>query len=187
VTGPTGHGAINIVNQMHIAVYVMPLIYRERLVMETPDASWEGRVRMAHEAASYMAVAGERSILSLGIRELTDLDPALEDRNVISFDPPDPNGVVPEAQQSELLLVYGEQVVVIPFKISYQLNGGFYTGGCEEWFTSHQATADAQAAATRAAATAARNTAVGLGVAILAMLLVIVWLFWRLRRGGSVP
>jgi hypothetical protein len=107
-------------------VYVMSLGYKDMLVMPTPDPGWKSRVAGAQEAASYL-VAPNRPA-QLNIEALTDLDHELKDSNVLSIAPPPDGQPVPEAQSSELLLVYGDQVIEVPFTLSYMLNAQFDNG-----------------------------------------------------------
>lgn len=175
------HGAIYIANQTAIPVYVMSLIHRERLMVETPDAVLAARLRMAHEVAAYMA--SSQSVLSLGIQELIDLDPALEDRNVLSLNPPAPNGNAPGAQQSTLLLVYGEQVVLLPFTISYQLNQAFDTGCLNADPIPSQAMSQSRDTAMQ---TGSLSQSFWLGLALLLILLFASWRLWD-SKGNLYP
>jgi hypothetical protein len=113
-------------NQNATPVYVMSLNYKDVLVMTTPDPNWKRRVDGAHEAASYLAAPGRT--VTLDMVSLSDLDKRLVDRNVLSSDPPPENLPVPAAQSSELLLVYREQVIEVPFSLSYSLNTNFGNG-----------------------------------------------------------
>ncbi len=119
-------GAIRITNQSEIPVYVMPLAYKDVLVVATPDANWKNRVNLAHEAASYLSAPERPAILD--IAALIDLDPSLVDHNVLSSSPPAADIAIPATQRSELLLVYGEQVMVVPFALSYAVNTSFGRG-----------------------------------------------------------
>jgi hypothetical protein len=107
-------------------VYVMSLGYKDVLVMTTPDPGWKSRVAGAQEAASYL-VAPNRPA-HLNIEALTDLDHELKDSNVLSIAPPPDGQTIPEAQSSELLLVYNDQVIEVPFTLSYMLNAQFDNG-----------------------------------------------------------
>jgi hypothetical protein len=113
-------------NQNATPVYVMSLSYKDVLVMTTPDPNWKGRVNGAHEAASYLVAPNHP--VTLNMQALTDLDKNLEDRNVLSSDPPPEDAPIPATQSSELLLVYGEQVIEVPFTLSYSLNTDFDNG-----------------------------------------------------------
>ena len=77
---------------------------------------------MAHEAASYLIRPGSGEVFELTWEALIDLDTSLSDPNPATTLPP-PNDITPPmAQYSELLLVYGDQVVLVPFSIAYTVN-----------------------------------------------------------------
>jgi hypothetical protein len=116
---------IYLINRSKTPVYVMSLEHRDRLVMETPDANFEARVKMAHEAASYLVRPGSGEIFTLNWEALRDLDASLTELNPPTFETPPADLTAPAPQHSELLLVYGEQVVLIPFTISYSVNPNF--------------------------------------------------------------
>jgi len=183
----TARTFISLVNQNEEPIFVLSLRYRDVLVMETPDPNWERRVDMAHEVASYLAVAGTRQILSLEMETLIDLDPALQDPNVLDISPPDPNLTIPSSQSSELLLVYQHQVIVVPFSITYRLNENFDNGRCEEWWASANATAAADSTTSQQvvqADQARQNNTLAFGLLALALIGLLFWLFTRLLLRG---
>ena len=170
-------------NQTETLLYVMSLRYKDVLVMATPDPDWVARVNGAQEAASYLAAPNRMAFLS--IEALTDLDPNLTDRNILTFDPPPEDVTIPAAQNSELLLVYGKQVIEVPFKLAYTLNTNFDNGSGvhKNWLTNVQANASANSAATQQAKAAAaqvkRNNSMIIGLLGVVILLVSGWLVWR--------
>jgi len=186
-------GTLILRNQTETLLFVLSLSYRNVLVMETPDPNWKSRVNMAHEVASYL-VAPDRPAY-LDMNALTDLDHNLADRNVLELNLPPPDVGIPEAQRSELLLVYGEQVIEVPFTLAYTLNADFETGleGCEQWQMSMQSTDYANATATQQAEAyvdrAARNTALAFGLAGVAVLTIVGLLVWRglIHRKNKSP
>ena len=147
---------------------------------------------MAHEVASYQASPGRT--LYLGMEALVDLDHNLVDRNVLSIEPPMENVSIPREQASELLLVYGKGVMLVPFRLTYTLNTQFDNDikAHEYWMDNLQATDAASSTATQQAqAVAARETECRLWVAGLAgaaVLLIAGWLIWRgyLRRRRNI-
>lgn len=116
-------GYMVVTNANTSPVYVMSLGYKDVLVMPTPDPGWKSRVAGAQEAASYLVTPNRPA--HFNIEALTDLDHALKDSNVLSIAPPPDGQPVPEAQSSELLLVYSDQVIVVPFTLCYVLNAQF--------------------------------------------------------------
>jgi hypothetical protein len=170
-------------NQTETPLFVMSLNYKDVLVMVTPDPNWKARVNGAHEVASYL-VAPDRPA-SLNIEALTDLDRSLADRNVLTYDPPSANVIIPTAQSSELLLVYAGQVFEVPFKLEYALKTNFDNGSQVylQWLSNVQATDNASATATqRAVASAARmvrNNILIVGLGGVAVLFVAGWLAWK--------
>ena len=161
-------------NQTEILLYVMSLRYKDVLVMATPDPAWVARVNGAQEAASYLAAPNRMAFLS--IEALTDLDPNLKDRNILSSDPPPEDVTIPAAQNSELLLVYGKQVIEVPFKLAYTLNTNFDNGSgvYKNWLTNVQADENTNSTATQQAEAAAaqvkRNNSIIIGLLGVAML-----------------
>ncbi len=119
-------GYLVLKNQTETLLYVMSLGYKDVLVMAIPDPVWKARLSGAHEAASYLAALDQPAYLT--IEALTDLDHNLVDRNVLSKASPPEDVSVPAAQASELLLVYGGQVIEVPFTITYLLNTHFGNG-----------------------------------------------------------
>ena len=124
VASPRGY--LTLENQTEALLYVLSLDYQDVLVMKTPDPTYKNRLNGAHEVASYL-VAPDRPA-SLGMQALTDLDRDLVDKNVLSSSPPPGNTPIPAAQNSELLLVYDGQVLVVPFIVTYALNTNFVIG-----------------------------------------------------------
>jgi hypothetical protein len=175
-------------NQTDTVLYVLSLNYKDVLLMQTPDPNWKSRVNMAHEVASYL-VAPNRPA-NLDMEALADLDRTLVDRNVLTYASPPADLASPAVQTSELLLVYGEQVILVPFMLTYGLNANFDNGSGVElaWKASVQATENASTTATReaeaSAAHVARNNSWVAGLVAVAVLLMAGWLVWRgfLRR-----
>jgi hypothetical protein len=116
-------GTLTLENQTDTLLFVLSLRYKDVLVMVTPDPNWKARVDGANEVASY-TVAPNHPVY-LVMEALTDLDPKLVDRNVLSFDSPPTDLSIPGAQSSELLLVYAEQVIEVPFTLTYARNPNF--------------------------------------------------------------
>ncbi len=169
-------------NQTATPLYVMSLNYKDVLVMTTPDPHWKSRVNGAHEAASYLAAPGRP--ISLSMEALSDLDKRLVDRNVLSSYPPPENLPVPAVQSSELLLVYREQVIEVPFTLTYRLNSNI-DGGVEGYgqpVMNAQATADANAIHPAAAPAehAGREIFLLIGLVGATGLGISGWLIWKL-------
>ena len=167
-------------NQNTTPLYVMSLNYKDVLVMMTPDPNWKNRVNGAHEAASYLAAPNHP--VNLGMEALTDLDKNLADRNVLSSDPPPENLIVPAVQSSELLLVYREQVINVPFTMSYSLNSNFDGGveANEQAVMKAQATGIANFTEQAPAESARREFTLLIGLAGVAFLAISGWLIWKL-------
>lgn len=121
---------IYLVNRSKTPVYIMSLVHRDRLVMATPDENYAARLRMAHEAASYLVRSDAGEIIALEWNQLKDLDASLSDPNPRTFETPPADSTPPVAQYSELLMVYGDQVILLPFTISYSLNKEFNIDDC---------------------------------------------------------
>jgi hypothetical protein len=178
---PRGFLILN--NQTETLLYVLSLGYKDVLVMATPDPDWKARVNGAHEVASYLVAPDKPAYLSM--EALADLDPNLADRNVLTFGPPPIDVSIPAAQSSELLLVYGEQVIEVPFMLAYTLNTGFDngTGAYLNWMMNAQATDVASATVTQqseeSTARVIRNNIMLIGLAGSAVVLITGWLVWR--------
>jgi LPXTG-motif cell wall-anchored protein len=168
---------IYLINRSDEPVFVLALEHRERLIMETPDEAYEARVRGAHEAASYLVRPGSGEMFALSWEALKDLDHGLKEVNPPTFEAR-PEGVTPpEEQHSELLMVYGEQVVLLPFTISYAINENFMI---EEYLgPAGVAEPTVPAAADRGLGDQGTIILVlaGLGAAVL-----IAWWMWRRQR-----
>ncbi len=171
-------------NRTQTPLYVMSLNYKDVLVMVTPDPGWKTRVSLAHEAAAYLVMPERPAALT--IEALVDLDHTRVDRNVVSYDPPPSDLALPPSQSSELLLVYGSQVIEAPFTISYTHNAGFDNGSAFIYAVMQnlQATDSASATATQAALTtaaSARDSNLVLGLAAVAVILLGGWLVWKIN------
>lgn len=144
---PRGFLILN--NKTETLLYVLSLGYKDVLVMATPDPNWKARVNGAHEVASYLVAPDKPAYLSM--EALADLDPNLADQNVLTFDPPPIDVSIPAAKSSELLLVYGGQMIEVPFMLAYTLNTGFDNGTAAylNWMMNAQATDVASATATQ--------------------------------------
>lgn len=166
-------------NQSDQPLYVLSLSYKPVLVMATPDPLWKSRLAGAHEVASYFVAAGKPRYLDM--EALADLDPALVDRNVLSMDPPPGNLPIPAGQNSQLLLVYGEQVLLVPFSIRYSLNAQFDSGSqaYQVFMANVQASNDASttpvAAATQAQVTLQNGIAFGMVSLVVVFFSLLVW------------
>jgi hypothetical protein len=176
-------GCLKLENSTEAILYILSLNYKDILVMQTPDPIWKSRVGMAHEVASYL-VSPSRP-LYLNMDALTDLDRNLVDKSVLAFDPPPENVTIPNAQSSELLLVYDGQVIEVPFTVSYALNKDFDHGsGAYQTSTENvpaievaNTTATPQAVASEAQGE--RNTVIVIGLVGAAALFAMGWLAWR--------
>jgi hypothetical protein len=176
-------GMLTLNNQSSAPLYVMSLNYKDVLVMTTPDPNWKNRVNGAHEAASYLAAPGRT--VTLDMVALSDLDKRLVDRNVFSNDPPPESLPVPAAQSSELLLVYREQVIEVPFTLTYSHNSNFdnKVEGYEQPVMNAQAAGDANSTEQEPAGSASWGITLLIGLGGVTFLAVSGWLIWkRLRR-----
>ena len=174
-------GFLALENQTKNLLYVLSLGYKDVLVMKTPDPNYKNRVNGAHEVASYL-VAPDRPA-NLGMEALTDLDRDLEDKNVSSINPPPVNVPIPATQSSELLLVHGDQVLIIPFTVSYALNT-YYDNGSEADQTRIANTqATDIATATQEAGTpdalGMKNKVITIGLVGVIILIITGWWAWR--------
>jgi hypothetical protein len=160
---------------------VLSLGYKDVLVMRAPDSGYKHRVNGAHEVASYL-VAPDRPA-NLGMEALTDLDRDLEDRNVLNTNPPPVNAAIPNAQNSELLLVYSDQVIVVPFTVSYALNTNLddVSESDQATTTNIQATDIATTAqeAGIASVSGMKNAEITIVLAGATILIITGWLVWR--------
>jgi len=174
-------GFLVLENQTKTLLFVLSLGYKDVLVMKTPDPNYKNRVNGAHEVASYL-VAPDRPA-NLGMEALTDLGRDLEDRNVLSFDPPPENVPIPAAQSSELLLVYGDQVLIIPFTVSYALNTNFDNGSEADQTRIANTQATNIATATQEAGTSGasgmKNNVITIGLVGATILIIAGWWIWR--------
>ncbi|OGO68911.1 MAG: hypothetical protein A2Z49_05530 [Chloroflexi bacterium RBG_19FT_COMBO_56_12] len=121
---------IYLINRSKTPVYIMSLEYRDRLVMATPDANFAARVKMAHEAASFLVRPNSGEVFTLEWEALMDVDHSLIDPNLPRFEYPPADTAPPAAQHSDLLMVYGDQVILLPFTISYSVNKDFNIDDC---------------------------------------------------------
>lgn len=168
---------ITLINRSKAPVYVLSLEYCDRLVMATPDENYAARLKMAHEVASYLVRPGSGEMVALVWEALMDLDHALLDVNQATFNAPPADITPPEAQHSELLMVYGEQVVLIPFTITYTVNQNFKA---DEYVSPSGAPEPTAAPENKSGLKAGQKTALiasGVGWAAL-----IAWLVWRWRK-----
>jgi hypothetical protein len=176
-------GCLKLENSTETILYIMSLNYKDILVMQTPDPNWKSRVGMAHEAASYL-VSSNRP-LYLNMDALSDLDSNLVDQKVLIINPPPGNATIPNAQNSELLLVYDGQVIEVPFTVSYALNEDF-DNGSEAFTTSTKnvlvteiASATATQPAVASEAQLGRSSEILIGLVGAVALFTTGWLVWR--------
>jgi hypothetical protein len=176
-------GCLKLENSTETILYIMSLNYKDILVMQTPDPNWKSRVGMAHEVASYL-VSPSRP-LYLNMDALTDLDRNLVDKSELAFDPPPENVTIPNAQSSELLLVYDGQVIEVPFTVSYELYKDFYNGS-EAFTTSTENALVTEIAGVIATpytvaseAQEERSAVILIGLVGLSALFVVGWLAWK--------
>jgi hypothetical protein len=176
-------GYILLENQTETLLFVLSLGYKDVLVMETPDPNWKDRVNGAHEVASYLVVPDRPAVLDM--QALSDLDHTLRDINVVDDAPPDEDTPVPEPQISELLLVYGDQVLEVPFVISYALIPLYDTGvqANQESIASAESTIDTGIKPTEQVqdveAGAGRGISLGIGLLLLAGAIILGWASWK--------
>jgi hypothetical protein len=176
----TPRGYLDLENQTETLLYVLSLDYKDALVMKTSDPNYKVRVNGAHEVASYL-VAPNRPA-HLGMQALADLDRDLVDKNVLSSSPPPENTPIPAAQNSELLLVYDGQVMVVPFTVTYALNAHFAIGstaiqtGVATSHTSPIVTATEVAGTSSALGMS--NYTITIGLLAVAVLIIAGWWIW---------
>jgi hypothetical protein len=177
-------GRLMVENHTSLPLYVMPLKYEDLLVMVTPDPDWKNRVNLAHEAAAYL-VLPERPA-ALIIEALVDLDEHLVDRNVFASGPSTDSLSIPAVQNSELLLIYDQQVFEVPFSLSYTINPLFENDTGTQTGTAYMpATFQANDRITQASEARPMSNVVIIGLAVLAVLLAGGWAAWKLaHRGG---
>jgi hypothetical protein len=120
---------ITLINRSEEPVYILSLEYMDRLIMATPDEAFGARLRAAHEVASYLVRPNSGEVFALTWEAMVDLDDALKDVNLPVFEAPPAGLTPPEPQHSELLMVYGEQVILLPFTVSYAINENFSMEG----------------------------------------------------------
>lgn len=168
---------IYLINRSDVPLYVLSSEYLDRLVMETPDANYEPRLRMAHEVASYTVRPNSGEVVALEWEALLDLDPTLSDPNQPEYGPPPAGTIPPPAQHSELLMVVGDQVVLLPFTISYSLIQDFRANDC----SLGPAGAPDPTIAPVNVGEIKDGKALGLGLAGISLLAVFFWLLWRWR------
>lgn len=183
----TPRGYLLLENKTKTLLFVLSLEYKDMLVMTTPDPNWKNRINGAHEVASYLASPDHAVVLEM--EALADLDHALKDQNVLQYELAEETAPVPASQSSELLLVYGAQVIEVPFTISYSPNTEFDNGieANREYMARAESTISATLKATQmaeeTAVRAANTKTVGLGFLIVVKILILGWLVWRARRG----
>jgi len=174
-------------NQTDNLLYIMSLNYKDVLVMPTPDADWKTRVNLAHEAAAYLVLPERPAALT--IEALIDLDAHLVDQNVLTFEPPPEGTAIPAAQESELLMVYDQQVIEVPFTLTYTLNTSFDndsvaipTGKSNVQVTDPSQTRATQAVIRETARS--RDNTIVLSLAAAVLLLAGGWVTWRAIHRG---
>jgi hypothetical protein len=172
----SSRAAIYLINHSNLPIYVMSLEYRDRLVMATPDENYEARVRVAHEAASYLVRPDSGEVFELNWEALMDLDASLTDLNQATAQPPPADITPPAALQSELLLVYGDQVVLLPFSIHYSVNQNFEGDEVSPTSAAEITAVPLDEGVPGAGAKVLLVTA-GTGLSVL-----IGWLVWRWRK-----
>jgi hypothetical protein len=177
----SSRGYLTLENQTEALLYVLSLNYKDVLVMKTPDPNYNNRLNGAHEVASYL-VAPDRPA-SLGMQALTDLDRDLVDKNVWSSSPPPGNTPIPTAQNSELLLVYDGQVLLIPFTVTYALNTDFAIGSTPTQTGIATSQASPLATATQVAGTSGilgmKYYLIAIGLVGVTVLIIGGWWAWK--------
>ena len=88
---------------------------------------------------------------------------------------------VPATQSSELLLVYREQVIEVPFTLSYSLNTNFDNGleGYEQSLVNTQSTGMPSTATQVPAELAGREIFLLIGLVGVTILAISAWLIWK--------
>jgi len=90
-------------------------------------------VDRAPELATFVINAGES--LQLDKKNFPTLVPYIEERNILEFSRPH-FVYLPITQRGEFLLVLDDQLITVPFMISYAINENFRPEICEEVFES---------------------------------------------------
>jgi hypothetical protein len=132
--GNTSRAGITLENHTSELLFVLSLQYQEQLTEPaTPDPAYAARLRYAHEVASYLVAPEGARPLTLDMSALLDLDPDLQERNRQDASrPTGTDAAVPQTQNSMLLMVLGEQVLRVPFTLTYTLNPDYASSACGE-------------------------------------------------------
>ena len=87
------------------------------------------------EAMAWITVNAQNSPVMLEIEQLVALDSGLQDPNPVNMSRPAPEAIqIPAAQHSELFLVYQDQVITVPFTITYAINPYNSVAECNTWY-----------------------------------------------------
>jgi len=134
-------GDFQISNLSNLSLYVLPMDAIQSLVA-TVEPSFTGDglseeqtseeiflLDRATELAAFVLNSDES--LTLDLESLTALVPYIEERNIIGFSRPS-FVYLPITQRGEFHLVFGDQLITVPFTISYALNENFNPEVCGE-------------------------------------------------------
>ncbi len=134
-------GYFQISNHSDSPLYVLPMDSRASLVVTAePSITGEGLtqeqtteeillIERAPDLATFVIEAGK--IFTLDNESFPTLVPYIEERNVLDFSRP-AFFFLPITQRGEFLLVFDDQLITVPFTISYAINENFTPEICGE-------------------------------------------------------
>jgi len=134
-------GNYQIINRSDLPIYILPMDARPSLVATTePSVTGEGlsdeesieEILLLDQApgfATFIIETGE--MLQLDNQNFTELIPYIEERNILEYSRPH-FVYLPITQRGEFLMVFDDQLITVPFTISYALNENFSPEICGE-------------------------------------------------------
>ncbi len=124
----TPRAAFWLYNKNEAPIFIMPKKDNDQMIVSADLLTSADEIAM-------VTVNVQNSPVTLEMDKLMELDSSLQDPNPVNMSRPSPDGLqIPEPQHSELILVYHNQVITIPFSVTYSINPHNSVEDCQRWW-----------------------------------------------------
>lgn len=144
--------SIWIKNENEEPIFILPVDVFEQMT----SVHSQEQIKNAQNRA-FKSLAAHNNLLQLVMSDLQSLDATLVDVNPLDMNRPEESKLqVPAPARSKLVLLYRDQIVTVPFKITYTINPHNSAADCVEWY-DHIALTESKINTENKAVAAARS------------------------------
>lgn len=138
--------SIWVINQTEGTVFVLPVD-----LLKQPTVADSKELIPNASSKAYKSITNQNDPLQLDMSDLLLLDSDLKDPNPINMGRPAENEIqLPSPVHSQLNLLYLDQVITIPFTVTYSINPHNSVADCNRWYERVKITESAIASENKA-------------------------------------